>query len=137
MPRKTKIKKYPVTYEKETIMVPLSEPPRDGICDGCKRSVKEGIKVTQIHHFKYQYRLPLVREKPQLAMHNTAELCYACHRIGDALRVLLWNKIENIDKVVDVAQLMPEDMKLKLDKFAELWLYSRKDKVKQKLTDYI
>lgn len=136
MPRK-KIKKYPVTYEKTTIMVPLSEPPRDGLCDGCKRTVKDGIKVTQIHHFKYQYRLPLVKEKPELAMKNTAELCYSCHRIGDALRVMLWNKEENIHKIVDVAQLMPEDMKLKLDILSELWLSARKNKVKQKLSDYV
>jgi len=133
-----KIKKYAVVYEKETIMVPLLEPPRKGICEACKRKVSStGIKTTQIHHFKYAYRLPLVREKPELALHHTKELCYSCHKIGDALRELLHNKEENISKVVDVAILMPEDMKLKMDKLAELWLARRQDKVKQKMSDYL
>lgn len=129
-------KHYPVTYSGETIMVPLDSPPRKGVCDACGREISKEIKKTDIHHFKYVYRIKQVRDNPLLALDNTAELCYSDHRIGDSLRVLLGLKEENLDRIINVAKLMPPDMLDKMDIVCKKWLIKRKRKTKRKLEDY-
>ena len=49
----------------------LSYNPRIGICSQCHRSVVKGeIKITNLHHFKYDEQDPLA---------HTIELCVKCH----------------------------------------------------------
>jgi len=49
----------------------LSHNPRIGICAECHKSVHDGeIKITNLHHFKYDETDPLA---------HTIELCVDCH----------------------------------------------------------
>lgn len=56
-------------------------------CECCGKIPKpRGINL---HHWVYAYTTKEVRENPKLAIKNTSLLCFACHRIGDAIRVSL------------------------------------------------
>lgn len=91
----------------------------------CGERIGKEIKVTQTHHFKYAYSKKQIERNPQLAMDNTAELGFNCHKLGNALMNLLSVKLENVGSIVKVAKLMPNDMKLKMDKLCKLWLHYR------------
>lgn len=40
---------------------------------------------TELHHLSYAYPTAEVRKNHQLALENTIELCYLCHRVANAL----------------------------------------------------
>ena len=117
--------KYLIDYQGKKFWVELDSPPKRGICDACGERVGKEIKVTQTHHFKYAYSKKQIEKNPQLAMDNTAELGFNCHKLGNALMNLLSVKLENVGSIVKVAKLMPNDMKLKMDKLCEKWLHYR------------
>jgi len=120
-----KLKSYGVTYQRRRIKVICKKNPRTGNCKGCGRSIhKKQIKVTQIHHWFFEFILRTVRENPQLALKNTSELCFnPCHKSADALRVLTANiKPENYHNVINVAKLMPDWMQKNFSQLCRKWL---------------
>jgi len=93
------VRMYRLKYRKTYVMLDVN--PRKGICVACGKSVHKGeIKITNIHHYKYKYMTKTVKKDPLLALENTLELCYRCHQIADALRVLNDNKDKQIVKVL-------------------------------------
>lgn len=118
-------KKYGVTYQRTRIMVPCDENPRRGICDGCGRRKSTGeIKVTQLHHWLYKYRLSTVKKNPRLALDNTNEFCFnPCHKAADSLRVLTAEiNPKNYGNIVNVAKLMPEWMQNRFTQLCKRWI---------------
>jgi hypothetical protein len=87
------------------ITIVLPEDPRKHVCEACGKSVFKGeIKVTALHHWKYAYRAETVRKNPMLALENTTEYCFACHRIADGIRALL---DVNPERAVAVLETLP------------------------------
>lgn len=122
------VKKFPIQYQKIKVRIPLDEPIKREQCEACLRRVGKGIKTTHIHHHKYAYRAATVKKNPKLALENTSELCYPCHLIGNCLMTLFRRKLENMHMILDVAELMPEDMKQKMDALSRGWLKRREKK---------
>ncbi len=118
--------RYSIDYEGSKVTVELNEPPKKGVCEGCRKKVGSEIKLTQLHHHKYVYSKKRVIKEPMLSLENTSEFCFSCHRYANALMNLLSIRLENIGTLVGICKLMPNDMKLKMDKLAELWLKHRK-----------
>ncbi len=108
--RKKKPKKYYVSYHKTRIRVPFN--PRKGICVACGRKVGKGIKVTQIHHVIYAYITATVKKNPLFVLHNTIELCFACHRIADAFRQLL--ERTSYERLLMVFEVLPRNQETKM-----------------------
>ena len=117
--------RYGIDYQGRKIYVELDEPPKKGICEACHRKVGKDIKITATHHFSYSFSKKQIEKDPKLALKNTAEVCFSCHRYGNALMNLLSVKLENIGDVVNVCKLMPPPMKLKLDALCERWVRYR------------
>jgi len=85
------------------IIVVLPFNPRRGVCEACGKSRERGeIKSTAIHHWYYAYKAKTVKENPILALENTSELCYSCHRKADAIRELIYTKPEKVAVVADL-----------------------------------
>jgi len=123
------VTRYPIDYEGKKIWVELDKPPKKGVCEACHRKVGKDIKITQTHHWRYAYKKKSVLENPKLALENTVELCFSDHRYGNSLMNLFSAKLESIGDVVAVCKLMPNPMKLKMDKLCHLWMkYREKDK---------
>jgi hypothetical protein len=117
------MKKYAVTYQKARIMVPCKTNPRTGKCDACGRKVGHEIKVTQRHHWIYQFKTSTVKKSPQLALKNSNEFCfYPCHKTGDALRNLCEMDPRYHPIMVKVASLMPKYMRDRFTALCKLWL---------------
>jgi hypothetical protein len=130
--------KFPVGYGKEIIMISYPLNPREGVCDACGRSIeKKEITITQLHHWIYAWKIATLKKDPIKVLDNLSELCYSDHKIGDALREILSVKKERLISVIQVALLMPEEMKDKLDWIARAWINARKtDKKKVKLEEF-
>jgi hypothetical protein len=78
-----------------------------------------------------------IKKDPYKALENLSELDFGCHQIADSLREILTIKKERLINVIQVALLMPEEMKDKLDWVARAWLNARKtDKKKTKLEEF-
>jgi hypothetical protein len=104
-------------------VVYLSFDPRKGVCEGCGKSkAKQEIKVTSLHHWKYAYKPETVQKNPVLVLENTSELCFACHMVADGFRNLM--KMGN-ERVINVATLMPKDLKERFDSICRLYLHYR------------
>lgn len=121
--------KYAIDYEGKKIWVELDSPPKKGVCQACFRKVGDDIKTTALHHFKYEFSKKRLVKEPELSLKNTCELDFSCHRLGNALMVLLSVKLENVGSIVKVAKLMPNDMLLKMDKLCKLWLHHREKEI--------
>jgi 5-methylcytosine-specific restriction endonuclease McrA len=72
-----------VRYRRATIVVP-DAPPLTGICECCGNKRK-----TDTHHVVYLFKTSEVRKNPKLALENTVQLCFPCHRVADAMRIVL------------------------------------------------
>jgi hypothetical protein len=119
-----KLPKWAVRYQQSTIMVPYPRNPRKGICEVCGRSIdKKEIKTTQLHHWVYKYETETVKKNPLLALENTIEVCFGCHKICDWLRsATTETKPENFDRIIRTAKNMPEWMQRRFTKICQLWL---------------
>lgn len=111
--KKSKLKKYNVTYHKTQIRVPYPCNPRKGKCAACGRERGKGIKMTALHHFLYAFSTKAVKKNPLLALKNTLEACFPCHRIADGFRALLDKT--SIERMMMVAVHLPA---VQLDKLA-------------------
>lgn len=91
------------------VVVVLPEDPRKGICEACGKSKHAGeIKVTALHHWWYAYKPATVKQNPYLVLENTSELCYGCHQVADAIRMLIYarpNRVANVGKLLEGVQL--------------------------------
>jgi hypothetical protein len=75
--------KFKIKYRRATFTV---EGEKSDTCQSChKKPHKSGL---HFHHRKYAYSTKEVRKNPQLALENTIQLCWYCHRVADALRVV-------------------------------------------------
>jgi hypothetical protein len=68
--QKNNDKQTPLKIYFKNRRITLKENPRSGICSICNKKIGEGIKTTNIHHFRYDDNDPLK---------NTEELCAGCH----------------------------------------------------------
>lgn len=84
--------KMRVMYRRTRVTVDAE---RTGVCAICGREGK-----TDFHHYKYAYPTKHVRKFPQLALENTAELCFHCHMIADAVRNIADNP-EKAGKIIN------------------------------------
>lgn len=113
-PKIMKPKKYKMRYagsRGKGITVTLLYDPRKGVCEACRKSKwRNEIKNTALHHWWYAYSPKTVREHPLLALENTSELCYYCHQLADAIRMLFY---AHPKRVAQVAELLKGEQKAK------------------------
>ncbi len=127
-----KKKRYSVRYQ--TVTVYFDHPVNRNICDTCGKSAEKGeIKNTQGHHWIYAYRPETVKKNPELALENRSELCYFCHKIADALRILSELKPHQLIRVSKDAGLMPMEMQRKFTVICKQWLKYSQSRAKKLL----
>jgi len=70
------------------------------MCEVCGRQGKP--RGMQYHHTKYAYGVEEVREKPELAFHNTIFTCFRCHLVLNAIRICEDNPktVEKINRLL-------------------------------------
>jgi len=125
-------KRYSVRYQ--TITVYFDQPVRRDICDGCGKSKHKGeIKNTQGHHWIYAYKPETVKKNPKLALENRSELCYFCHQIADALRVLCELQPHQLKRVMQIAFLMPPNFQRKFTVISRQYLVGSQKRAKKLL----
>lgn len=74
-----------VTYRRARVLVEFE---KAGACAAC------GLRGrTEMHHYFYSYNTDEVRRHPHLALDNTIELCFLCHRLANMLRYLAMNSV--------------------------------------------
>jgi len=96
--------KQTLRYRNKTIVVDVDYPIRVGVCEACNRDTQNGvINVTQLHHWRYAYKLGTVRKNPKLALEHTVELCFPDHRVGDVFVELCRLNPKYLLRVIDVA----------------------------------
>lgn len=125
--QKNKVKHYGVVYKKKRIKIPYPRNVRTGRCVACKRSKEAGeIKVTAMHHTKYEFSVQQVLKNVFLALKNTLELCFPCHQIADGFRGILTigssDRLRHVTTILRVARLLPKDQLERLKEFCELFL---------------
>jgi hypothetical protein len=94
-----------IRYRNARVSVELK---KAGLCQACKAK-----GCTEMHHYFYAYSSSEVRAAPALALDNTIELCYKCHRIADALRKLLKDPSRSLAVVDSVMLKMRGDVHAK------------------------
>ena len=75
------LEKYRLNYHR--LRLKLKKNPRDQVCECCNFH-----GWTNIHHWRYAYTYAQIRENNSLALRYTTELCFRCHMIADAIRVV-------------------------------------------------
>ena len=70
--------KYRIRYRRAQIAVNID---RKGHCLACKKKGR-----TEFHHYSYEYTTKQARKDHQLAIRNTIELCYVCHKMADVIK---------------------------------------------------
>jgi len=118
---------YSLRYQKKRIKIPYPRNIRLGVCVACKRSKKKGeIKVTALHHVKYEFKLSEIFKNRFLALKNTLELCFPCHQIADGFRGILTigssDKLYSVTSIIRVAKLMPKNQLKRLAEFCRAFL---------------
>jgi len=91
--------KQNITYRGKGFKVDLPNPIRKGTCLAC------GTKGwTNLHHWKYEFKVKEVRKNTKLALKNTTELCIPCHDLADAIRKVDGAKPELIVKLRELKE---------------------------------
>lgn len=72
--------KQQVRYRKKTIKLDVPFKIREGKCKCCGR-----VGKTDLHHWVYAYPTSQVKKFPYLALNNTIELCFVCHRLANCI----------------------------------------------------
>ena len=106
-----------------TIVLPFD--PHKGVCMACGKSKykyvngEPEIKITAFHHWVYAYKAETVRNNPILVLDNTVEICWACHKVADALRDMLYMSPE---RTVSIMIHMPKTLSIKFALVCNLYL---------------
>jgi hypothetical protein len=98
--------KQTIRYRKKTIKLDIPMPIRDHICKCCGRQGK-----TDLHHWVYAYPTKQVQKTKMLALENTTELCFVCHRLANCISHLDHNPVLR-DKLLELRYniiINPED----------------------------
>ena len=83
-----------VRYKTITVEVPGERSP---ICECCGKNTKK----PQLHHWIYLYKPKEVKTNPKLALENTLNLCFHCHRVANCIRIIM----DNYDKFIKLVDL--------------------------------
>lgn len=127
MSDKKKSQYYGITYKKKRIKIPYPRNIRSGKCVVCKRSREKGeIKITALHHTKYEFDVREVLKNKFLALKNTLELCFSCHQIADGFRGILTigssDKLWHVSRILKVAKLLPPEQQSQLELFCKQFI---------------
>jgi len=127
---KKKPKRQNIYYQRTKISLYYPVQIRKGCCEACGRCKSKGeIKVTQRHHTKYAYETKTVLKNPALALENSLELCFGCHPIADGFRDLLLanprGALRSINRIVQVARLLPPEQQKHFTKLCRIWLKNK------------
>ena len=79
--------KQQVRYRRKTIKLDVPYLIRIKQCRCCGRTGK-----TDLHHWVYEFPTKQVQKSKLLALKNTIELCYSCHRLANCISHLDHNK---------------------------------------------
>lgn len=55
-------------------------------CECCLKTPKP--RGMHTHHWKYEFTIKEVARNPELAKKNSTSLCYKCHRVANAMRIV-------------------------------------------------
>lgn len=91
--------KMQVLYRRKKFTVDWNKPLN---CQACGNN--GGKKGCQCHHYRYEFKTEEVRRNHDLLKKNTIWLCFPCHRIADAVRIV----DDNHDKAVRIRGLLDE-----------------------------
>ncbi len=69
-----------IRYRRASIDVPFE---RSKVCEICNKPFKK----IDVHHWLYAYKTGEVRDKPELVLDHTIQVCFHCHRVADAFRL--------------------------------------------------
>ena len=127
MNKPKKEEKQRIYYQRVRVSFYYPIPIRKGCCVACKRCKSKGeIKTTQLHHTVYKYETKTVRKNPVLALENSLELCFGCHRPADGLRDLLLSNprggLRSINRIIQVVKLLPHEQQKHFTKLCRTWL---------------
>ena len=86
--------KQNLRYKRKRVTVNVDYPIRKGICECCRRKGK-----TQLHHWKYSYTSKQIKNNPILALENTTELDFYCHRLANMI-VHITKEKQRIEKLM-------------------------------------
>jgi len=112
--------KYSLQYQGMKVIILYPRPIRQGICQGCQRSIERNeIKTTQLHHTYYAYKNETVKKNPYKALENTLELCFPCHECADSLRTLT---VMSPERVTEIFRLLPPEQKARITRICKLIL---------------
>lgn len=90
-----------IRYRRTVVTVTHSH--KSGVCIGGHL----GAKKIDRHHWIYRYETKRVRADPDLAVENTVEACYPCHRAADALRYAAEYAEKYPERLSLIAKSMP------------------------------
>jgi hypothetical protein len=81
---------YSIRYKRMTVKVSGEKP---DICDCCMH--RPNPKGLHMHHWKYGFTAQEIAKNPELSKKNTSPLCYSCHRVANAMRIVEENKLRS------------------------------------------
>jgi hypothetical protein len=88
------MKQY-IRYKKTNLHVNVDYLIRNKICECCGKHTK-----TDLHHWKYAYPTKQVQKYKLLALDNTVELCWSCHRLANCISHLDNDDQEKVNKLI-------------------------------------
>lgn len=105
--------KHRVHYEqsKKDLMV---EDIRTGKCLGDHR-----VNLTYQHHWEYIYTMKQLLKHPELYNEGTAEVCFNCHRVCNALSLIAKFAENHPERFQKLFEAMPQHLKAVLQKAME------------------
>jgi hypothetical protein len=91
-------------YRQTTINLPdMTRPSRCACCSRTHTQKGKPLQI-QLHHFRYVYPTKTVKQFPMLALENTVPLCFKCHRVADAVRVVATNFWDVVVKLAEMKE---------------------------------
>ena len=91
--------KLQVLYRRKKFVVDWNRP---RTCQACGND--SGKNGCQCHHYKYEFKTEEVRKDHDLLKKNTIWLCFPCHRVADAMRIVDTNH----DKAIKIRERLDE-----------------------------
>jgi len=98
-PKRGERMKMRILYRRSQFTVDWNKPKN---CQACGND--GGKHGCNCHHYKYEFKTTEVRKNPELLKKNTIWLCFPCHRVADAMRIV----DESHDKAIEIRRLLDE-----------------------------